>query len=314
MDSVFISDNLWEQMTKAARNSRQRCQVAVAYFGAGASDLLPLPVGSSLVVDASDRSVAAGQTCPSDLIRLMKRGVLIYTVANLHAKVFVFGRSAFIGSSNVSNRSASQLLEAAIRTNEPSAVAAAKDFVNGLCIHELTPALLDRLAKLYRPPLFPKGETATKRKPRAPIAPSLDRVFLAQLELEKWSEHDEATHRRGLTAAKTRRMHTRNFQLESFRVPGKCIYRRRDVVIQVTEEGAKGAFVSPPGNVVHVLTRRDRNKTTSFVYLESPIRRRREVRVLGRELGYDRLTYFFRDGLIKDSTFARVLLRSLTAG
>jgi hypothetical protein len=302
VSSVFISDNLWKQITKVARRTRQRCAVAVAYFGAGASELLPLPAGSSLVVDASDRSVAAGQTCPSDLIRLMKRGVFIYTVANLHAKVFVLGRSAFIGSSNVSNRSASQLLEAAIRTNEPSAVAAAKDFVKGLCLTELTPTLLERLAKLYRPPSFPKDEKAKNAKPKAPVEPSMERVFLAQLELEEWSERDEATHKSGLVLAKKRRMHTRDFQLDSFRVSGKCVYQRRDVVVQVTEEGAKGAFVSPPGNVVHVLTRRDRDTSTSFVYLERPIRRRREVRAIGRELGYDRLNHFFRDGLIKDST------------
>ncbi len=232
----------------------------------------------------------------------MKRGVFIYTVANLHAKVFVLGRSAFIGSSNVSNRSASQLLEAAIRTNEPSAVAAAKDFVKGLCLTELTPTLLERLAKLYRPPSFPKDEKAKNAKPKAPVEPSMERVFLAQLELEEWSERDEATHKSGLVLAKKRRMHTRDFQLDSFRVSGKCVYQRRDVVVQVTEEGAKGAFVSPPGNVVHVLTRRDRDTSTSFVYLERPIRRRREVRAIGRELGYDRLNHFFRDGLIKDST------------
>src|ERR1019366_9999502 len=102
MSTVFVSDNIWPQLTTAVRDSRQRCAVAVAYFGKGASNLLPLAQGSRLVVDASERAVASGQTCPADLFKLLKRGVTIYSVPNLHAKVFVLGRAAYIGSANVS--------------------------------------------------------------------------------------------------------------------------------------------------------------------------------------------------------------------
>src|SRR5438034_685318 len=125
MSTAFVSKGIWPQLTKAVRGSRQRCAVAVAYCGAGASRLLPLPKGSRLVVDASERSVASGQTCPADLIKIVKHGVAVYSVPNLHAKVFVLGRAAYIGSANVSSRSASQLIEAVIRTTEPSAVRAA---------------------------------------------------------------------------------------------------------------------------------------------------------------------------------------------
>jgi len=93
MTTAFLSRDIWPQLTKAARDSRQRCAVAVAYFGKGASRLLPLGKGSRLVVDASERSVASGQTCPADLIKLVKRGVAVYGVPNLHAKVFVLGRN-----------------------------------------------------------------------------------------------------------------------------------------------------------------------------------------------------------------------------
>jgi len=50
--------------------------MAVAYFGKGASRLLPLTAGSRLVVDASECAVASGQTCPADLIKLVARGVI----------------------------------------------------------------------------------------------------------------------------------------------------------------------------------------------------------------------------------------------
>ena len=74
------------------------------------------------MVDASERAVASGQTCPADLNKLLNKGVAIYSVPNLHAKVFALGRAAYIGSVNVSNRSALQLIEAAVRTTEPRAV------------------------------------------------------------------------------------------------------------------------------------------------------------------------------------------------
>ncbi len=139
MSTAFITRDIWPQLTKAVRDSPQSCAVAVAYFGKGAGKLLPLTKGSRLVVDASEHAVAAGQTCPADLAKLVKRGVKVYSVPNLHAKVFVLGRAAYIGSANASNRSASQLVEAVIRTTETSAVRAARQFVRDHCLHELTP-------------------------------------------------------------------------------------------------------------------------------------------------------------------------------
>jgi len=71
--------------------SQEACAEAVAYFGAGSSGRLPLPSGSCLVVDASDYTVSGGLTCPADLEKLLNRGVDVYRVSNLHAKVFVLG-------------------------------------------------------------------------------------------------------------------------------------------------------------------------------------------------------------------------------
>ena len=309
MSTVFIRQGIWPQLTKAVSGSRQPCAVAVAYFGAGASRLLPLPKGSRIVVDASERSIASGQTCPADLITLVKRGVTIYSVSNLHAKVFVIGRAAYIGSTNVSIRSASQLVEAVIRTTESSAVRAARRFVNDHCLHELTPEMLKQLAKIYRPPQVLGGKRVKKQVRQSSRRPTLPRVLLAQLELITYSERDQHLHDSGFVVAKRRRQHPRSFELESFRVTGKCAYQRGDVVIQVTDEGSGDVLVTPPGNVLHVRTRRDGNRRVSFVYLERPIRRRRRVESLARALGCSekRLS---RDELIRDSLFAQSLLNT----
>jgi hypothetical protein len=313
MTTVFVSKGIWPQLTKAVRNSRQRCVVAVAYFGAGASNLLPLTKGSRLVVDASERSVGSGQTCPADLVRLVKKGVKVYSVPNLHAKVFVLGNAAYIGSANVSNRSASHLVEALIRTNEKSTVHAARQFVQDHCLHELTPTVLKQLAKIYRPPLIPGGN---KGKPRQAITakrPSLPRLLLAQLRLEDWSERDQALHDAALATAKKRREHPRSFELDSFRNVGRCVYQRGDVVVQVTDEGIGGVLVAPPGNVLHVRTRRYANKQVSFVYLERPARRRRRVKSIARALGCTQKR-LRRDGVVRESSFAQALLSNWAIG
>lgn len=313
MSTAFVSQGIWPQLTKAARRSRQRCDVAVAYFGAGASRLLPLSNGSRLVVDASERSVASGQTCPADLIKLAKEGVAVYSVSNLHAKVFVLGSTAYIGSANVSRNSASQLVEAVIRTTEPGAVRAARTFVRQHCLHELTPTVLKRLAKLYRPPRLPGGKRGKRQRAVTSKHPSLPRLFLAQLRLQDWSEKDQALHDAEIVVAKKRQKHPRSFELESFRQTGKCIYQRGDVVIQVTDEGKSRVLVSPPGNVLHVRTRGDGRRQVSFVYLEHPARRRRPVKALARTLGQGTLKKLRRNSQVRNPVFARALLNAWTS-
>src|ERR1043166_10055537 len=104
--------------------------------------------------------------------------------------------------------------------------------------------------------------------------PTLPRLLLAQLKLEDWPERDQVLHDAALTVAKKRREHPRSSRLQSFRGTGKCGYLRHDVVIQVVDEGHRNVLVEPPGNVLHVRTRRDKNKQVSFVYVEQPVRRR----------------------------------------
>jgi hypothetical protein len=309
LTTAFLSHSIWPQLTKATRRCHHRCDVAVAYFGQGASRLLPLAKGSRLVVDASERSVGCGQTCPADLVNLVNRGVAVYSVPNLHAKVFVLGRAAYIGSANVSSRAASYLVEAVIRTTERSAVRAARKFVQQQCLHELTPTVLKRLAKLYHAPQIPGGKPGKRRQAMTSERPALPRLLLAQLELEDWSESDQNFHDAGVPAAKKHQQHQRSFELDSFRWTGKCPYQRGNVVIQITDEGSGGIFVSPPANVLLVRTRRGGDKQVSFVYVEQPARRRKQLKALARALGIAQKR-LQGGGLIRDSEFAQALLNA----
>jgi len=309
MSTEFITQDIWQQLTKATRSSRQHCCVAVAYFGKGAGKLLPLAKGSRLVVDASERSVAAGQTCPADLSKLVKRGVKVYSVPNLHAKVFVLGRAAYIGSANVSNRSASQLVEAVIRTTDASAMRAARQFVLDHCLHELTPTVLRELAKHYHPPLIPGGKRGKKLAKQTSTQPTMPRLLLTQLYLEDWSQSEQAIYDAGLPVAQKRRKHPLKYNLNAISVIGKCNYERGDVIIQVTKEGRGKEFVSPPGNVLHTKSGRDENSKSTIVYIECPNRPRKSIKVLAQILGCTLKQLRF-DGVVRPAAFARDLLNT----
>lgn len=308
MSTAFISQDIWPQLKKAIRNCRQPCNVAVAYFGKGASKLLPLTEGSRLVVDASEAAVKGGQTYPPDLLTLVRKGVAVYSVSNLHAKVYVLGRSAFIGSANASRHSEAQLVEALIRTTEPETVRAARKFVEKHCLHQLTPTLLKKLEKLYRPPRVPGGKPNKRNQVKTADRPSLPRLLVAQLDHVYWSDHEQALHDAGLGIAEQRRKRGHSFELDSFRWTGRCPYQPGDVIIQVTNMGNRSVLVTPPGNVLYVRTTQYVNRQVSFVYLERPTRRRRSLKSLGRQLGHGSIKRLQKQGIIRDASFAEALL------
>lgn len=66
------------------------------------------------------------------MVKYVKAGVEVHSAANLHAKVFVLGRTAIVGSSNVSAASENSLVEAGIETTDPQVVAKCKRFVEDL--------------------------------------------------------------------------------------------------------------------------------------------------------------------------------------
>jgi len=80
---------------------------------------------------------------------------------NFHAKVFVLGQTAFVGSANASRNSSRYLVEAAIAVGDVQIVEAARAFVESLMITELDEPSLRNLEAIYRPsppPQFPRRQ------------------------------------------------------------------------------------------------------------------------------------------------------------
>ena len=272
MTATFISSPVWPTITKALR-SRRPARVAVAYLGKGASRLLPVTPNSVVVVDASEHAVSSGQTCPDELRVLLRRGVRIFSAENLHAKVFVVGGVAYIGSSNASGHSERVLIEAVLAIRDRAAVAAARRFVDDCALYELGEERLKDLARIYKPPRLPGGKPRRTSKRRRDIGLPAMRVL--QLVLADWSEDDTIAIDSGMTAARKKMERPRRHELIPIPWHGACPAEPGQVVVMVTKHSAKKFTVSPPGMVVSTHHRHASKTTFTALYVETP--RQREL-------------------------------------
>lgn len=311
MATEFVGRDVWPAISKALSSCRGPCHVAVAYLGRGSAQLLPLPVGSRLVVDASERAVMSGQTCPADLLAMLKRGTRVFSVANLHAKVFVIGQNAFVGSSNASSRSRAVLIEAILRSNDPIVAKAAKTFVRGLCLRPLTPGYLRKLDRIYRPPRIPGLSTKRSAKDSARV-PALGRTIVAQIDNSGYTPDEKKLLKSAIPAARKRRRHGAGYQLDDFIDYGHRVWRSDDVVIQMNDFGGGDVLVAPPGNIVDQRSRKIGHKVARAIFVERPDRRRRSLRSLASILGRGSMRKLKRDGVVKNQDFLRSLLAALS--
>lgn len=160
---TFLTGDIWEKVKRHARGARHRC-AAIAYV----TKDFPFKEGDIVVCDASERAVTSGQTSAKILEEWHARGVRLFSRPELHAKTIVMGRTALIGSANLSESSASHLIEAGVIVREMGTVDQARSFVLGLTesskeIDESVIAAISSL-KVERP----SGRLSTKAHAKRP--------------------------------------------------------------------------------------------------------------------------------------------------
>lgn len=163
MSRVVTGSDVWPTIAKLLANGGPR-RCAVAYLGADAGDLLSsLRRGDLVICDASPRALKTGATHPAALRALVDRHVTVRSRPHLHAKVYISGADAFVGSANAS-ATAVKNDEAGVLVTGARAVADLAAYVDGLATAEGTTKVDDtfiQLAeKLYRPPVGGAGHGA----------------------------------------------------------------------------------------------------------------------------------------------------------
>lgn len=187
MSSTLITGSVWGRIKKLSK-SPSPALVAVPYFCAGASDLLKVRIGSLLVIKFDREAIGSGQVDPREVVKAIKRGVEVHSCSNLHAKVYVFGNTAFVGSSNVSRHSENYLLEACVETTERRVVSNAKKFVRSLLGDKVGLEYAERMIPFYRPRLQSRtrgGRIKGKKK-----TPSHSDLWLVSLVQRGWQDVD----------------------------------------------------------------------------------------------------------------------------
>jgi hypothetical protein len=124
------SSNLWTTIANLAGRARVR-RGAVAYV----SDdrVVRFRANDLLITDASDQSVALGQTSAEVIKRAVEAGAAVYSSPGMHAKLLILDDVVVVGSQNLSGSSSKgRLFEAGIVTDHPSVRTAANDLMRQL--------------------------------------------------------------------------------------------------------------------------------------------------------------------------------------
>ncbi|MEI6458564.1 MAG: phospholipase D family protein [Pseudomonadota bacterium] len=305
----FLSENIWPTITEAIRSARGPSYIAVAYVGQDAARLLPVKNRSVVVVDCSEKAVKSGQTCPKELIKLRdKRGARIFSAKDLHAKVFVCGRSGFIGSANASNNSADNLQEAVLRISEAAVLNRLKSFVTSIALDELGPEELKRLAKIYR---RPKGSGVRKVRKKKSGSKSR-RISVSKVRLEHLTYGDipetiDEALKDARKQARTFMKRPRHNKLDQFHLSGRVAIKPGEIIVQLVEDSGKQVWALPPGRVIHVDIFKESNRVSTLVYLEQIQTRRRKLERLAAQLGYGAKKQLRHDGIVSQEFGAQLL-------
>lgn len=181
----FVTELQWDEIAEDLRPGRRGPVTAVvAYVGTDGDTLMPLRKGDRLVCEATEQLIGRGFTNAAVLQRFARRGVEIYSVKGLHAKVVVGKGFAWVGSANASNFG---YLEAVVRLGPTDAKRVAV-WADSLCI-EPNLQSKDDLRKLAAIPVTRKFTPPVPAK-RRHLLHEVERLRLLRIYPE-WSEEAE---------------------------------------------------------------------------------------------------------------------------
>jgi hypothetical protein len=277
MKTKIITENIWEEITNEVILNADKSMVAVAFFSTGATKLLPLTKGSSLIVNASERIVKSGQTNPNELISLLKKGVKIYNYENLHAKMYLIGDKLFIGSSNASNNSANGLKESMLVSVEKSIVNEGKHRISELAITSLGLERLKQLKKVYKTPKFIGGFPVANSKTNKKTIDS--RIYVCKLVYKNYPKGSDEALENGKIKAELK-IENSLHELLDFGWKNKVPFKVGDTVIQVIKCDDGDYDVYAPSTIIQI----DKwSKNHSFVFVESPKKRAKKLSIISKK-------------------------------
>jgi hypothetical protein len=265
MSNRFLTRDIWTRISELSRKKGPR-HVAVPFLGKGATRRLHLQSGDVLIIRFNKATLKAGMVDPHEVMAYLKKGVRVFNVDNLHAKVFVLGRRAVVGSANVSQSSEGTLLEAGIETSEPSMVAATRTFVLGLKSEPLETEYVRALTRFYHPPKSQPGKNPPQGARTAPL------WAVSLTERCTWNRDDKKYSKIAVEAAK-KKAKTENCFIDRFCWEGRGMVPKVTIghrLIMMTETMSRRVVLSPPGRVVQIRPYRSEGEQRYIICLARP--------------------------------------------
>jgi len=248
----FLTDGIWQRI-RTLNKKRGKRFVAVPYLGSGATERLHLRAGDLLVIDVSEGTIKSGQTDPREVIRYISHGVEVHSVQNLHAKVFIFGQTAIVGSTNISSSSESQLVEAGIESTSRSIVESCVSFIKSLRGNFTGLEYAKRMRRFFKPRKF--ARRAKKNIHRSQKIVTQTDIWAVPLVLENWEAEDYVQEAQAKQKAKRKLRNPRIFEIDDFCWTGKGFLenlRFGHRVLMCTEWDNGQTMVTPPGRIVAI--------------------------------------------------------------
>ncbi len=264
-----VSSGLRKELKHLSRKRGSK-KAAVAYVTS--DDDVAFGGGDVLVCDASNHAIASGQTDATVLRRAYERSAELYSLQGLHAKLMLFGKTAIIGSANLSGNA---LAEAALITTDHVIHAGVASLIDEMVrrADPIDARFLDRISKIIVK-RSPRPVHVAGRKSR--FADRGSRTWLIsvkQLPDDAFPDETRSVER-GTAAAEQKRQHRRS-EVGWIRFAGKSTFRQKakegDSVIQIwTAKGSKRPRVLKHSAILHV----QKTKPWTRVYLEEDARLR----------------------------------------
>jgi hypothetical protein len=286
MHQKFLSFDTWPRIHALSMSTHQKL-VAVPFLGQGATKRLPLRKGDILIVRFDKGTIKAGMTDPREIVKYIKRGVQVHSTSNLHAKVFVLGGTAIVGSQNVSANSEVGLVEAAIETSDPGTVRKCKSFVKSLRGDIIELPFAEKMIAHYHPPKRGHGKRK-QGKNNTPVAEQSG-MWIVPLVRVDWTAADYENETLAKEVAQKRITKPRVFGLDDFKWDNdKFLHNLQEGqrVLMCIKERDKKVMVSPPGRVLTIRVYKSGRTKHAIVFLA--IRKklsRRNAKGLIRRIG-----------------------------
>lgn len=246
MDGFPSPSGPWPAIRQDLERPNRRDVVAVvAYIDKDAPTVMPLRRGDVLVCDASDPAIKGRLTSVAALKVYRRRGVHLFSLAGLHAKVIASPTNAWVGSANASDNSENGLIEAAVRVTGEQARAVrlwAESLATEDC--EVNAAELKRLAGL---PLSPPRPGPRRTVPPQTLPERATRLIIWSVDAEVTKGQQTAIARERPTARQDARRAGLPSSLDAVPFTGDTVVKSGDWLITI-----RSGRVQAPGFVVRI--------------------------------------------------------------